>query len=452
MGIFFGKKKSHSTPSRGIRKSKIAVKPKKKDTRNLKPPTQGLGTIAEEDSSPAVIGCFPGSPAGKGKKATEEIIMIQSPEKENNNIQTNSPSHTPIIKRTTALLIAHSSASAAPLTASSVEPQIIENNNNNVDQHPKIIANVVNIYSISINIFNMTRVIMTVQDWDNADFLQHIVSINKELDFCLKPLRDNDSLKDWAQPLNYRKVGSVLGAGRRLIRAYDYFLDSTSLLISNNGKNFGQTEQRQLKENLKIVVECLLKFLMAAEMVVPTDFATEVSEFVKSFRETIDTSRRLSEYYFDDVARICLTSAIRVQRLTLWKSIQVNNPVWSTDINNSSYTITKASKVLYHVGLKHYNHPEDPVTYTNLSALTKSLTSKIRSFREMVQNDPPEEITGFFEKNPEIIAEYISVYDQGIKEVVTSMKEYKSNYGEDLTVIGSINKIITQLQTIKKSC
>jgi len=98
------------------------------------------------------------------------------------------------------------------------------------------------------------------------------------------------------------------------------------------------------------------------------------------------------------------------------------------------------------VGFKHYKYSEDPKTYADLNSLTKSITSKIRDFRELVQIEPTDEPVSMNQP----LQDHLIACDQGIKEVTVSLKAYQAAYTEDLTVIGSINKIISQLQCIKK--
>jgi hypothetical protein len=45
---------------------------------------------------------------------------------------------------------------------------------------------------------------------------------------------------------------------------------------------------------------------------VSTDFNTEVNELARAMKDVVDTASGKMQFIFDDVSRICITSAIRV--------------------------------------------------------------------------------------------------------------------------------------------
>jgi len=76
---------------------------------------------------------------------------------------------------------------------------------------------------------------------------------------------------------------------------------------------------------------------------------------------------------------------------------------------------------------------------------------QIKKLQGMVQTEPPEQKNVVVTFTPEVIAEHMQAYDQGIKEVSNSLNAYVKNHMEDMTVIGAINKIISQLEAIKNT-
>lgn len=93
--------------------------------------------------------------------------------------------------------------------------------------------------------------------------------------------------------------------------------------LEQHGKNFTPEDRRALFENVKEIMTYFLLFINCCEMVVSTDFNTEVNELARSMKDVVDTASGKMQFIFDDVSRICITSAIRVcaldwdQRLTL---------------------------------------------------------------------------------------------------------------------------------------
>jgi hypothetical protein len=47
-------------------------------------------------------------------------------------------------------------------------------------------------------------------------------------------------------------------------------------------------------------------------MVTASDFTLEVNELAKTLRDVVDTANGKLNFVFDDIARICTTSAVRV--------------------------------------------------------------------------------------------------------------------------------------------
>lgn len=76
--------------------------------------------------------------------------------------------------------------------------------------------------------------------------------------------------------------------------------------------NFTPEDRRALFENVKEIMTYFLLFINCCEMVVSTDFNTEVNELARSMKDVVDTASGKMQFIFDDVSRICITSAIRV--------------------------------------------------------------------------------------------------------------------------------------------
>jgi hypothetical protein len=258
-------------------------------------------------------------------------------------------------------------------------------------------------------------------------------------------------LRDWVHPLHYRKTGSVIGAARRVQQSHKYFMEWAQKLKQTGGVGFGAPEQRQLKDTLKEMVRTFVQLLTCCEMVVTADFNTEINELARTMRDVVDTASGKLNYVFDDVARICTTCSVRLSRLALWKSLQVTNIPWARSVNDTCYTVTKATKVLYVVGERLYRSMSDQAAYDNLTALTKGVVLQIKKLQGNVQAEPPEQRNVVITFTPEIIQEHTQAYDQGIREVSSSLNVYVKKHNGDLTVVGTINKIVSQLEAIKNT-
>lgn len=204
-----------------------------------------------------------------------------------------------------------------------------------------------NVYGLSSQIFNVVRGMANTVDWSDSFFIDFLakavmVCISCQLPFFTNHTQDfrkemivvgdHAKLKDWVHPLHYRKTGSVLGAGRRLSNALKELIPTVEDLTQTvgnerspsttsdpcltkfqQGKNFTPEDRRALFENVKEIMTYFLLFINCCEMVVSTDFNAEVNELARSMKDVVDTASGKMQFIFDDVSRICITSAIRVQ-------------------------------------------------------------------------------------------------------------------------------------------
>jgi hypothetical protein len=188
------------------------------------------------------------------------------------------------------------------------------------------------------------------------------------------------------------------------------------------------------------------------EMVVPADFNAEINELARTMRDMVDTASGKLNYVFDDVARICTTSSIRLSRLGMWKGLQVVNVHWVRQVNDTCFTVSKATKILYVIGQKLYENMTDRTAYDNLTSLTRGIVVQIKKLQEMVQVEQPNMNNMVITFTNEIIQEHLIAYDAAIKEVSISLNNYARNSGveSDMT-INTISLIIDQLENIKES-
>lgn len=89
------------------------------------------------------------------------------------------------------------------------------------------------------------------------------------------------------------------------------------------GEGYGPNEQRAIKDGLKELIQLFVQLMTCAEMVVPADFTLELNELARTIRDVVDTASGKLNFVYDDVARICTTTAVRLSRLALWKGVQV---------------------------------------------------------------------------------------------------------------------------------
>jgi len=313
------------------------------------------------------------------------------------------------------------------------------------------VERVVNLYAISQAIFNIARLITVGPEWANPEFSQNLLASLTSLDRNLRVLRTPQELRDWVHPLHYRKTGAVIGAGRRITIAHNSLKEWEEKLKLS--RNLGANEQRYLKETFKEVVSTFVQLCVMVEMVVPADFNGEINELARTMRDLVDTASGKLNYVFDDVAHICTTCSVRLSRLGMWKGLQVVNLHWARQINDTCFTVSKATKVLYVIGQKLYENMTDRTAYDNLTTLTRGIVVQIKKLQEMVQHEPPNANNMVITFTNEIIQEHLIAYDAAIKEVSISLNNYVRNNttGETDMTINSISKIITQLEVIKES-
>jgi len=314
------------------------------------------------------------------------------------------------------------------------------------------VERVVNIYAISKSLFKIAQIVSSVHDWSSSAFTQNILQALSELDRYLRVLRTPQELRDWAHPLHYRKTGAVIGAGRRITIAHNSLKEWEEKLKLS--RNLGQTEQRYFRETFKEVIATFVQLCIMIEMVVPADFNGEINEIARTMRDLVDTASGKLNYVFDDVAHICTTCSVRLSRLGMWKGIQVVNLHWSRQINDSCFTVSKATKVLYVIGQKLYENMTDRMAYDNLTTLTRGIVVQIKKLQEMIQNEPPNVSNVVVTFTNEIIQEHLIAIDAAIKEVSISLNNYVRNNtinGEPDVTIESIGKIIAELEVIKES-
>jgi hypothetical protein len=314
------------------------------------------------------------------------------------------------------------------------------------------VERVVNIYAISKSLFKIAQLVSTVHDWSTSAFTQNILQALSELDRNLRVLRTPQELRDWAHPLHYRKTGAVIGAGRRITIAHNSLKEWEEKLKLS--RNLGQTEQRYFRETLKEVIATFVQLCIMIEMVVPADFNGEINEIARTMRDLVDTASGKLNYVFDDVAHICTTCSVRLSRLGMWKGLQVVNLHWSRQINDTCFTVSKATKVLYVIGQKLYENMTDRMAYDNLTTLTRGIVVQIKKLQEMIQNEPPNVSNVVVTFTNEIIQEHLIAIDAAIKEVSISLNNYVRNNtinGEPDMTIDSIGKIIAELEVIKES-
>lgn len=311
-----------------------------------------------------------------------------------------------------------------------------------------ILNKAVNLYGISKALFAMVRLVSDVsQSWSSPEFVSNLSNLFNELKKESSVLCHHPYLKNWVHPLHYRKTGAVLGAGRRIANLIKELEETVKEIEDCEGQGFDG--QFGFKESIKELLNNFLLFCNSTEMVTTSDFTLEVNELAKTLRDVVDTSNGKLNYVFDDIARICTTSAIRMCKLGLWKSVQVHNTQWSKQIIDMSITVTRATKVMHIVGAKLYEDQSNQIINQQLSILARGIVTQIKSIQGLTNTEPTQSQTATF-ITPEIVQEHITQYDTGIREVQQAFNNYINNNAQtDPEVIASINEIMTQLNVIK---
>eukprot|EP01128_Nolandella_sp_AFSM9_P002529 TRINITY_DN12894_c0_g1_i1.p1 TRINITY_DN12894_c0_g1~~TRINITY_DN12894_c0_g1_i1.p1 ORF type:complete len:694 (-),score=154.81 TRINITY_DN12894_c0_g1_i1:174-2255(-) len=310
---------------------------------------------------------------------------------------------------------------------------------------------VVNIYAVSMRIFKLTRTLTSTTNWADTEFMSRLAGDVLAFDAEMKVLRDHKRLKDWVAPLHFRKTGAVLGAGRRLAGSWTELVELHEEFEESNGTEADARFQRCFKDQLKETINHYWQLIKCIELVVPADFALEVNELARTIRDVVDTASGKLSFVYDDVARICTTTSVRLARLAVWKGIQVTNATWTRTVNDTCFTVSKATKVLHIVGERLYNCQTDTSAFQNVTALTKGVVVQIRKIQSLVHTDPPEVQTQLT-FTQQLISEHLAAYDQGIKEVNSSLQRYISRgAAADPSVQAAVNNLIAQLQTVKST-
>jgi len=312
------------------------------------------------------------------------------------------------------------------------------------------LSRTVNLFGLSTVLFTIVRAIMSYYNWAEPAFLSVMADQVSKLKKETGVLCNHVLLKEWVHPLHYRKTGSVLGAGRRMANLLRDFLPMMDQLQASEGKNFGGQEQTRTRELAKELLNTFLLLCNCVEMVVATDFSTEVNELAKTMRDVVDTASGNLNYVFDDVARICTTSAIRLCKLSLWKGAQSQNVQWVRQLTDNCFTVTRATKVMRVVGSVLYDNQQDQQAFQNLTTLTRGLVAHIKNIQTTTSFEPPASMN-MVSFTPSLIQEHLQVYDLSIAEVQEAFSRYLNIVATNQTMIASINEVISQLMVIKNS-